>query len=81
MLQLFKQMWLGWNRAVKGIFWLQNTVVMTVTFVVGVAPVAIGLKLIGKKMMDKGPPPPDAKSYWVERDPEPISMDKASRQF
>lgn len=81
MLELFKQMWAGWNRGIRGILWLQNTVLMTVAWVVAIAPVALVLKLMGRSMLDKAAADRAAPSYWNRRDPAPMDMGRAARRF
>ncbi|MSQ00370.1 MAG: hypothetical protein EXR71_00580 [Myxococcales bacterium] len=81
MLERFKRMWLGWQGVAAGILWLQNALVMTVAYVVGVGPVALGVKLLRRSLLDRAPPVPGAASYWVARSGKPMTMDEAARQF
>lgn len=81
MLELFKRMWLGWNAGIRKVFQAQTSIVMFVAFVLGLAPVALTLKLMNKKMVDRGPGSPDARSHWVPRKRKSLSMKDASRQF
>ena len=82
MLELFKQMWIGWNdRVVRNILRVQNYVLMSVVFIFGLAPVALALKAMRRPMLDRGPAPPGTQSYWVERDGKPLTIEQAARQF
>lgn len=80
-LESFKRMWLGWNRVVKGIFWAQNAVLMGIAYFVGVGPVALGFRLLGRTLLDRAPADPQAASYWSARKGRPISMDEAARRY
>ena len=81
MLEFFKRLWIGWNVAVRGIFVVQNAVLMGTAFFVGLAPVAIGMKLLGRRQLDRAPADPNATTHWIPRDSRPIDMTRASRQF
>ncbi len=82
MLELFKGMWIGWNdRVVRNILRAQNFVLMSIVFIFGLAPIALALKAMRRPMLDRGPAAPGTKSYWVERDGKPITIEQAARQF
>lgn len=74
-------MWLGWNVAVRGIVTLQSHVLMSITWLVGLAPVALFFKLTGRRMLDRAPADPAAPTYRAERDARPMDMGRASRMF
>jgi hypothetical protein len=80
-LEFFKRLWIGWNKGIRGLFWLQTAIVMSIAFVLGIAPVAIFFKLTGRKLLDRSPARPDQPSYWVARPRRTLSMKEASRQF
>jgi hypothetical protein len=81
MLELFRRMWTGWNAVVRGIVTAQSRLLMTVTWVVGLAPVAVYLKLTGKRMLDRSPPDAGAATYRTVREAKPLDMDRAARMF
>lgn len=81
MLELFRRMWLAWNRGVRGVFVVQNAVLMTVAWLVGLAPVALALRLIGRRLLDRAPADPGATTYWTPRRPAPMTMDEATRRY
>ncbi len=81
MLERFKQMWLHWQGVTAGILFVQNAILMLVAYVAGVGPVAIGFRVLGRKLIDTKPADPSAASYWVPRSGKPQSMDEANRMF
>lgn len=81
MLELFRRMWVGWNVAVRGIVTAQSRILMAFTWVVGLAPVAVYLKVTGKRMLDRAPADLNASTYRTERTNGPLEMDRASRMF
>lgn len=81
MLELFRRMWVAWNRGVRGIFWVQNAVLMTVAWLVGLAPVAVVLKLLRRPMLDRAPADPRAETHWHPRNGRPMRMEEAVRRY
>ncbi|MDP2310333.1 MAG: hypothetical protein Q8P18_30230 [Pseudomonadota bacterium] len=81
MLEVFRRMWIGWNVAVRRIMGAQSAVLMGFTWLVGLAPVAVALRLGGRRLLDRAPADPTAASHRLARDPSPIDMEKASRMF
>lgn len=81
MVELFRRMWVGWNVAVRGFFGVQSAVLMGVAYFVGLGPVAVGMRLLGRDLLDRGPGAPGASSYWLPRDGRPMDMKAAARQF
>ena len=81
MLEVFRRMWLGWNVLVRKIVSGQTWILMTITWVVGMAPVAIAFKIARKPMIDRAAADPNAKTYGVARDAAPLDMKRASRMF
>ena len=80
-LEVFRRMWLGWNVLVRKIVSGQTWFLMTITWFVGLAPVAIGLKLMRKTMIDRAPADPNAPTYGLTRTRGPLDMKGASRMF
>ena len=81
MLERFKQLWLWWQGVAQGILTAQNYVLIGIAYVVGLGPVALGMRLTGTRLLDNGPADPAAKSFWVPRSGRPMTMDEANRQF
>ncbi len=81
MLERFKRMWLGWQGVAKGIMWAQNALLMSVAYFVGLGPVALGHKLLGKQLIDRAPADLNAATYGLPRSGKPMTMDEAARQF
>lgn len=81
-LEIFKTLWLGWNeRVVHSILKAQNTVLMGIVWILGLAPIAIVFRLTGRRLLDRAPPPAQAGSHWLPRAGTPMTMKEASRQF
>jgi hypothetical protein len=81
MLELFKRMWLAWHGMTSRLLVAQNAVLMLLAYIVGLGPVALGMRLVGHDPIDRSGPDPRAPSYWRPRDGKPIDMHRASRQF
>jgi hypothetical protein len=81
MLLLFRSMWIGWNGVARRLITAQSFVLMVVTFVIGIGPVALLLRLVRRSMIDRAPADPAASTYRVVRDPAALDMKAASRQF
>lgn len=81
MLSLFKRLWLGWNRGIRGLMRLQSKVIMTVAYFVGIGPVAIVFRVLGKTLLDRGPAVPGARTFWLARTDGEATMKDASRPF
>lgn len=81
MLELFKTMWDRWQGVAKGIMAAQNAVLMGFAYFVGVGPVAIAFRVTGKQLIDRAPAAPNAKSYWLPRSGQAMTMKEANRQF
>jgi hypothetical protein len=80
-LELFKRMWAGWNVFARALMRAQSFVLMLVTWVVGIGPVAIALRLMGRDMLDRAPPDGKARTHWIARDGKPLDMQSAARRF
>ena len=81
MLELFKTLWLAWNdRVIHNILKAQNTFLMGIVWLVALAPLAILLRLAGRRLLDRAPPQQSA-SHWLPRSGQPMQMKEASRQF
>jgi hypothetical protein len=81
MLEGFRRIWMGWQGFARGILGVQNALLMGIAYFVGLGPVAIGFRLLGRRMLDNGPADPRASTYWIPRDGKPLTMEDASRPF
>jgi hypothetical protein len=81
MLELFKRMWIGWNTGVRRVMGVQSTLLMGVAYFVGMGPVALALRLTRRDLLDRGPAPAGASTYWLKRDGKALDMNRAARQF
>lgn len=81
MLEIFRRIWIGWNVLLRGIVTAQSRFLMAVTWIVGVAPVALAFKVLGRRLIDRAPADPNAATYRAERSGKPMEMDEAARMF
>ncbi len=81
MLRLFKSLWRWQHAFMHAVISLQNRVLMTVVYVVAMAPVAILFKLFRQDLLHRGDPEQPGSSYWVPRTDDPVTMDRARRMF
>jgi hypothetical protein len=77
----FKTLWRKQKAGIHGILLLQNWILMTFVYGVALAPVAVLSKIFGWEMLDMSPPDPEAKTYWQDRDDEPMTLERAQRRF
>jgi hypothetical protein len=76
-----KAIWRRWKAFAHRLIDYQNRFLMGVVYVTAVAPVALVFKLMGRKLLDRGPADESQESYWVERTEPPLDMKRASRMF
>lgn len=81
MLELFKRMWVGWNRGVRALLRLQTRAIMTVAYLLAIGPVAVVFRITGRTLLDRGPAPRGASTYWLARPNTEATMRDASRPF
>jgi hypothetical protein len=81
MLEIFKQLWVGWNRGIRAVMRAQSKAIMTVAYFLAIGPIAVLFRLTGRTLLDRGPAQADARSFWVPRNPVEASMKDASRPF
>lgn len=76
-----KRIWRGWKRLAHHIVSAQNFVLMSVVYWFALAPVAVALKLVGKKVIAP-PPEKDAQgSFWRPRAAPGYDLQRANRMF
>ncbi len=81
MLEFFKRLWIGWNGVARGILVAQNWVAMTVAWIVGIAPVALAMRVLGVDLLDRRALPEKPASHWRARTDGPLDMKRAQRMF
>ncbi len=60
--------------------WVMTRVLLTITFFIGITPLALTARLVGKRFLDLGFEP-DRESYWEKRDPQTRGMERYENQF
>ncbi len=81
MLGTMKAIWRRWKGFAHRLIEVQNRLLMGVVYVAAVAPVALCFKVLGRKMIDRGPPDPEAETFWTKRAEPQLSMDRAAKMF
>jgi hypothetical protein len=81
MLEIFKQLWVGWNRGIRAVMRVQSQAIMAVAYFFAIGPIALLFRLAGRTLLDRGRAPPNARSFWVPRTPVEASMKDASKPF
>lgn len=81
MLEIFKALWARQNAFVRRLIRAQNTVLMSVAYVAGLGPVALGFRLLGRAGVERPPPEPGAITYWTPRRGGPTDMKSAVRRW
>jgi hypothetical protein len=64
MLNLMKQIWRRWKKLAHLIVDAQNAVLLTLVFILGVAPTFLLTRLTRKRLLDRGEAPGDVESHW-----------------
>lgn len=81
MLEIFKRLWIGWNGVARGILVAQNWGAMTFAWIVGIAPVALAMRVLGVDILDRRALPEKPASHWHARTDGPLDMKRAQRMF
>ena len=81
MLELFKRMWARQNALVRGLMKAQTAILMGVAYVVGVGPVALGFRIVGRSAIARPAPDRGASTYWISVRDRPQGMDAATRRW
>jgi hypothetical protein len=68
--------WNGWKRIARRVADFQGRVLLTVLYLVLVAPVGLVLRLVADPLRGRRP----QKTNWTPRDAAPITLDEARRQ-
>jgi hypothetical protein len=80
-LELAKRLWIGWTALARRVLVAQNAAAMGVAWVLGVAPTAILLRIVGHDPLDRRPPRADDTTHWTPRTDGPLTMERARRPF
>lgn len=80
---LMTWLWRKWKRAVHSINGGIAFVLMAVTYIIAVTPVAFGFKIFTRDVLDRGLGDPHAKSYWkkVQREQNADDIRRVQRQY
>jgi hypothetical protein len=54
---------------------------MTLAWVLAIAPAALAFRILGRDLLDRGPPAPGRTDHWHPRSDGPMDMKRASRMF
>ncbi|MCB9795607.1 MAG: hypothetical protein H6741_23130 [Alphaproteobacteria bacterium] len=81
MLALMKKVWRAWKGLAHHIITAQNYILMSLVYVLAVAPVAIVLKLTGHPVVKAPPEPGPDGSFWEPRTDGPMTMERANRMY
>ncbi|MBN1335495.1 MAG: hypothetical protein JXB39_05995 [Deltaproteobacteria bacterium] len=82
MRERLKRLWRAWKRVGLAVVALQNRILVGLVFVLGVGPTALWARIVGRRFLDRAPPPEDVPaSHWIPLEPRPASMDEAQRPF
>jgi len=76
-------LWRKWQKAVHSINEGIAFVLMTLTYVIAVTPVAFGFKIFTRDVLDRGLGDPHLKSYWkkVQREERADDIRRVQRQY
>ena len=81
MLELLRRAWLGWGAFTRGLLRAQNALAMTLAWLLAIAPAALAFRIMGRDLLDRGPPPQGRADHWHARNDGPMDMKRASRMF
>jgi hypothetical protein len=80
-LEGLRRAWLGWGAFTRGLLRAQNALAMTLAWIIAIAPAALAFRILGRDLLDRGPPPPGRTDHWHPRSDGPMDMKRASRMF
>ncbi|MFH1464290.1 MAG: hypothetical protein ABIO70_07875 [Pseudomonadota bacterium] len=83
MLTAMKRLWRGWRKLAHGLITAQNTVLLAVVLVFGLAPTALIARLTRRRLLDRRvlPPAEMPESHWVPLEKQPADLQSAQRSF
>ena len=80
MRQLLKYLWRHWKEGIHKINDVLSFVLMTLTYVIAVTPIALGFRLKGTDLLDRGLDK-SKKSYWNEKKEEEQTIKRVQRPY
>jgi hypothetical protein len=81
MLVVLKRAWKVWKRLTHLLVDFQNGLLLTLVFIFGVAPAALLVRLLGKRLLDRNALPVPRDSHWLDLPRTPRDMDWAQRPW
>ncbi|MEL6345436.1 MAG: hypothetical protein AAFV53_20175 [Myxococcota bacterium] len=81
MLAALKILWRSWKRLTHGINRAIAAVLMTVTYVIALGPVALYFRLTGQQLTDRGPGDINRPSHWKPPAPDNDDIRRAQRPW
>ncbi len=78
---IMKPFWKGWMKFGTFLGSIMSTVILSIAWALMVVPVAIILKIIGKKVMDLSFREPGIETYWKVRKEEANNFELLERQY
>jgi hypothetical protein len=79
MKKVLSLLWQGWKKLAHVLGIVNTKILLTVTYLVIIAVVAIISRLSGADLLDRRMKP--RQSYWHDREPADVSLESARRQF
>jgi hypothetical protein len=78
---LMKAIWRNWKSLVHRINDVIAFVLMALTYVLAVTPVALGFKILRRDLLDRGLGPKDSKTHWQKKKDEKQDISRVQRQY
>jgi hypothetical protein len=72
-------LWRGWTKFAHGLGIVNTKILLTLTYFIVIAVVAILTRLFGRDLLDRRIKPRE--TYWHEHDQEPVTLETCRRQF
>ena len=76
-----KFLWRSWKGVIHRINSVIAFVLMSVAYIIALAPVAIGFKILRRDLTDRGDADPDIKSFWGTFAQEELDIQLVQRQY
>jgi hypothetical protein len=78
---VLRPVWSGWMAFAEALGKFMSTLIVSIAWTIVLVPVALLLRIIGKKVMDCSSYEPGVESYWEERDQKLHDFKLLERQF
>lgn len=76
-----KAIWRAWKGVAHRIIQAQNWALMSIVYWLALAPVAVLIRLSGRKVVPVEGGPDASGSFWIPRTDGVMGMDRANRMF